>query len=393
MVVPRTPSYRYEQFDIDISDLLEIEVDTHNFDGRAEFRRKLGERSAIRVGAQYRSYWFDLFVDAPPLPDSNGGSFSDRFHINVDGFTAIPSVFSTVEIGVSDDFTLYPGLRTTYYSAPFETATFDPRLRFGWRIGDRTTLKGGTGLYSQAPQPVEASDAFGNPRVGPERALQNSIGVLQEFDYGIDLDATVFYNWLFDNVASSTEVARLPNGTVGPENFANTQTGRVYGLEILARKQLTGRVFGWVAYTLSRSERRDAPGEEIVLFDFDQTHILTVIGVVRLPKNWQVGARFRLVSGNPNTPIIGATYDADFGTYIPIEGKPHSDRFPAFHQLDLRVDKKWVWRRVSLGFYLDVQNAYNARNVEFWNYAFDYTSRVAIASLPIIPSVGLKFEW
>ena len=115
--------------------------------------------------------------------------------------------------------------------------------------------------------------------------------------------------------------------------------------------------------------------------------------MVKLPKNWQVGARFRLVSGNPYTPILGSVYDADGGFYIPIEGRRNSDRFPAFHQLDLRVDKRWVWRRVSLNLYVDVQNAYNAQNVEFWNYAYDFTSRMAITSLPIIPSVGLKFEW
>ena len=388
-----TPSYRYDQLQLGIGDLLNFNLRTHSLTGRAELRHKIGRRSAIRLGTEYRSAWFDVDVEAPPLPDSTSGSTDDRFAVSVDGFTVIPALYSTLELGLSDDFTLYPGLRAAYYTAPFNTATFDPRLRFGWQVADKTTLKGGTGLYSQAPQPVETNDVFGNPRIGPERSLQNSLGVLQEFAYGINLDATVFFNYLFDNVAPSSSVIVQPDGNVAPENFANTQVGRVYGLEILARKELTSNVFGWVAYTISRSERRDTPSDEYALFDFDQTHILTLIGVVRLPKNWQAGARFRLVSGNPYTPITGSVYDATGGFYVALEGTPNSRRFPTFHQLDLRVDKKWIWRRVSLALYLDVQNVYNAQNVEFWNYAYDFSGRVPIASLPIIPSLGMKFEW
>ena len=106
-----------------------------------------------------------------------------------------------------------------------------------------------------------------------------------------------------------------------------------------------------------------------------------------------VGARFRLVSGNPNTPVVGSQYDATGGFYIPINGATNSERFPTFHQLDLRVDKAWIWKLASLTLYLDVQNVYNAQNVEFWNYSFDFTQRTEIASLPIIPSIGTKIEF
>ncbi|MEM6293769.1 MAG: energy transducer TonB [Myxococcota bacterium] len=388
-----TPSYRYDFFDLGIGDFLSFDLVTHNLNGRAEARAQLTKRHAITFGTEFQSYFFQVGVKAPPLPDSNGGSSNAVFDIDVDGYTAIPALYTTGEIGVSDDFTFYPGVRIAYYSSPFQTATFDPRLRFGWQLADRTVLKGGSGIYSQAPQPVEASNEFGNPRVGPERAVQNSLGISQTFDYGIEVDATAFYNYLWDNISESAETVERPDGTIGPENFANSRIGRVYGLEILARKQLTGNVFGWIAYTLSRSERRDTPSDEFRVFDLDQTHILTLIGSYKLPKNWTVGARFRLVSGNPNTPVVGSQYDASGGFYIPINGAINSERFPTFHQLDIRVDKAWIWKLASLTLYLDVQNVYNAQNVEFWNYSFDFTQRSEIASLPIIPSIGTKIEF
>ena len=70
-----------------------------------------------------------------------------------------------------------------------------------------------------------------------------------------------------------------------------------------------------------------------------------------------------------------------------------ADRLAAFHQLDLRVDKKWTWKRVSLTAYVDIQNAYNRRNVEGTVYAYDFTQSRVVAGLPILPSIGLKFAW
>jgi hypothetical protein len=64
-----------------------------------------------------------------------------------------------------------------------------------------------------------------------------------------------------------------------------------------------------------------------------------------------------------------------------------------FHQLDLRVDKRFVWKRLMLNLYVDVQNVYNQQNTEFVQYAYDYSSLQPIASLPIIPSLGIKLEF
>ena len=109
-------------------------------------------------------------------------------------------------------------------------------------------------------------------------------------------------------------------------------------------------------------------------------------------KEAQVGGRFRFVSGNPFTPVTGATYDASEGGYIPISGAYNSARVPAFHQLDLRVDKRFVWKRVVLTTYLDILNVYNHRSAEFVNYSYDYSQYNNIPTLPIIPSLGIRLE-
>ena len=169
----------------------------------------------------------------------------------------------------------------------------------------------------------------------------------------------------------------------------NDGRGRAYGGELLVRQQLWRNLFGWVAYTLSRSERKDHPGEAWHVYVFDQTNILTLLASYRLPRGFQVGARFRYVTGNPYTPVTGAYFDANADRYVPISGAAFSGRLPAFNQLDLRVDKIWTFDRWRFSAYLDVQNTTRATNPEALSYNFDFTVvRSRWPALPLLPIVG-----
>jgi hypothetical protein len=180
--------------------------------------------------------------------------------------------------------------------------------------------------------------------------------------------------------------------------YNNAGSGYVVGMETLLKYKPDSRFFGWLAYTLSRSIRRDSPDSPEHLFDFDQTHNLIVLGSYRLGRGWEVGARFRIVSGSLYTPVLEppalpALYVADAGTYVPIQGKPNSKRLPLFHQLDFRIDKRWQFRVWRLSAYLDVQNVYNNAAVEGVVYNYNFSQRVYQTGLPILPSIGLRAEF
>ena len=148
-----------------------------------------------------------------------------------------------------------------------------------------------------------------------------------------------------------------------------------------------------MAYTLSRSERKDSSGEGWERFDYDQTHILTALGSYKLGRGWQVGARFRYVTGSPYTPNVGGIADFDSGSYAPIQEYPaNRSRLPAFHQLDLRVDKTWEFQSWKLSTYLDLQNAYNRKNTENISYNYDYSESKPLPGLPILPVLGIRGE-
>src|SRR5690606_26791699 len=123
-----------------------------------------------------------------------------------------------------------------------------------------------------------------------------------------------------------------------PPRFVNDGRGRAYGLEVLLDARMTERSQAFFAYTLSRSERQDRD-DPWRLFDYDQTHNLSLTANYDLGRGWIVGGRFRYVSGNPTTEVQGAVYDASSDTYRALFGDVNAERLPAFHQLDLRVEK------------------------------------------------------
>ena len=134
-------------------------------------------------------------------------------------------------------------------------------------------------------------------------------------------------------------------------------------------------------------------GLRVAVFDFDQTHVLIVAVHAYLPKGFEVGARYRYISGYPYTAAYGGWFDADADVYSPAQGAVNTGRLPAFNQLDLRVDKTFLFQRWVLKAYLDITNVYNNANVEVSQPNYDFTRRAALTGLPIIPSFGIRAEF
>jgi len=233
---------------------------------------------------------------------------------------------------------------------------------------------------------------FGNPDLKAERARHYSLGFELKPLPHLSFDLTGFYKDL-RRIISKTDDIVDKDGKPVPLVYDNRGQGRVYGLELVARHDFAHNFTGWVAYTLSRSLRTDSGQTEERLFDFDQTHILTAVASYLLPRNWQVGGRFRLVSGNPRTPIVGSVYNASYDRYDAIYGGINTDRNAPFHQLDLRVDKRWIYQGWMLSLYLDIQNVYNRANPEGLQYNYDYSDQRKQQGLPILTILGIRGEF
>jgi hypothetical protein len=112
-----------------------------------------------------------------------------------------------------------------------------------------------------------------------------------------------------------------------------------------------------------------------------------------LPRGFEVGARFRYVTGDPYTPVTSAFYDSVSDSYMPVAGPTNSARLGPFSQLDLRVDKVFTFDRWRLSFYLDVQNVLRADNPEAVGYNYNYQIVHPITGLPLLPIAGVRGDF
>jgi TonB family protein len=382
--------------DFSIGNLI-FDLDTHTTQVRDTLRYKASDRLTLTLGADVLYLRTSGLVQLP-LPPKEGepvGNFdlndTRRSDIDQADYFA-PAAYAEAEWKPWDRLLLVPGVRVDRFP---RTKQFVPQPRFVARldVAETVTVKGGAGLFTQEPTFDETDPSFGNPDLAAEKALHYSAGVEWKPRPHLTLDATLFYKDLWDLVSGTGRLVPDGRGGQRPLIYDNGGRGRVYGAELIARHEFTNNFAGWLTYTVSRSERRDSGGDEWRLFDYDQTHILALIGTYVLPRNWQIGSRFRLVSGNPRTPVVGAVFNASSDRYDPTYGRVNSARNGAFHQLDLRVDKRWIYQSWVLGAYIDIQNVYNRANPEGLSYNFNYRQSQRQQGLPILPIFGIRGEF
>lgn len=359
---------------------------------RSEFTTRVSRGVTLHTGFDlaWAPYTVDVRAPPPPRPgEPDPGPFAAKPPRTLSQSDTIfrPAAYAEAELAPNERAKIVPGVRVDY-ARDIGRWDLSPRMSGRYDVlhdYPRTTVKGGVGIYHQPPQYQQSSPVFGTPNLVSQRAVQYSLGVEQELTRKVEASVEGFYKDL-DRL-----VGRVPNDR-GGFDYDNLGTGYVVGAEVLLKYKPDSRFFGWLAYTLSRSVRSDPPDFEQHLFEWDQTHILTVLGSYRLGHGWEFGSRFRLVSGNLYTPVVGGLFNSDAGTYAGISGPTLSRRLPMFHQLDLRVDKVWKFEKWSLRAYLDVQNVYNRSNPEDVTYNFNYSQQSTVGFLPIIPSLGVRGE-
>jgi TonB family protein len=362
---------------------------------RSELSAKLSDRLELRLGpdllyAPLRSRFSVPEETGPNSPDS--GSFLLRpLRIFSDGTAFFrPAFFVELQADPLDGLHLIPGVRVDYTG---DTGQVDvsPRLSAKYELARaprKTTLKGAFGYFYEPPQVRQTLEGYGTSDLRSVRALQSSLGIEQQLSQQLSLSVEGFHLDLGDLITRRPQAA-------GRLEYQNTATGNVLGAELLLRYEPDERFFGWLSYTLSRSERRWGRGESEVLFDFDQTHILAAVASLRIGRGWELGARLRAVSGNPATPCISGLYSAFENGYLCLNGAFQSVRSAPFYQLDLRLEKRWqLAEQAGITAYLEVINATARENKDAPVYSFDFSQRgYASSNLPLLPNLGARFDF
>lgn len=254
---------------------------------------------------------------------------------------------------------------------------FSPRFSASYEFIPRWSLNFNTGRYFELPAYTTLGFRENNQFVNKQNNLKYIsadhliLGVEYEpapdMQFSVEGFSKMYRHYPFsvkDQISLANKGADY--GVIGDEEVTSTSKGRAYGAEFQARISSSKGYNLNLSYTLVRSEFQDGTGKYIVS-SWDSKHILSLTASAALKKNWQVGTRYRHVGGLPYTPYdlnrssLIAAWDLQGGPYLDYS-KLNSLRFPAFQQLDVRVDKAYFLKRTTLKFYLDIQNLFNTKS-------------------------------
>ncbi len=252
---------------------------------------------------------------------------------------------------------------------------FSPRLSIAYALNERFSVNFNTGIYYQLPPYTvlgyQEDGQFTNKNNGVKYIQSNHIVGGLEYNTASNSKITLegYYKTYSDYpflLRDSISLANLGGdfGVIGNEPTVSTAKGRSYGVELLFQQRLYKGFYGIASYTLGWSEFEDKNGD-FVPSAWDARHILNLTLGKSFKKNWEVGINWRLQTGLPITPFdnensaLVSNWDVN-GRALPNYNLLNTQRQGNFTNLNVRVDKKWNFKKWDLNLYLDVQNLLGA---------------------------------
>ncbi len=290
---------------------------------------------------------------------------------------------------------------------------FEPRIALAYTLNENQSIKASYNRMAQylhlisntsSPTPLDVWAPSGS-FIKPQVLDQYAVGYFRNFkenEYSLELEG--FYKDIDNRIDYIDGANLIANNAI--ERVVLNGESRAYGMELLLRKN-TGRLTGWLAYTLSRSEQR-TPGRTPMEpginngnwynTNYDKTHDLSMTGSYELNKKWQFNANFIFQTGLATT-YPNAQYEYE-GITIPVYGERNGDRLPSYHRLDLsatyepgiKKDKK-IESFWTFGLY-NVYNRQNAYSISFReNSDTGVNEAVRLSLFGIIPSIIYNFKF
>lgn len=286
--------------------------------------------------------------------------------------------FAQSSIGLAKEkVTISAGVRAdaNNYSADMSNLLdqLSPRISASWRMTPALSLNFNTGVYYQLPAYTVLGYREGDILVNKNNDVKyiKSEHMVAGVEVNLKRNARITVEGFYKNYSQypfqlddSVSLANLGAdfGTIGNAPVSSSSDGRSYGGEFLLQQKLFRGYYGLLAYTWVRSEFEDRTGN-LVPSSWDNRHLISLTGGKRFARNWELGLRFLLSGGSPYTPYnVNETLRRDNWDIrpfaIPDYNRLNSMRIGSYHQLDLRIDKKYFFPKWSLDVYLDVQNVY-----------------------------------
>jgi len=290
-------------------------------------------------------------------------------------------------------------------------ANLEPRFSVAYQLDGTSSVKASYNRTAQyihlisnttSPTPFDIYAPSGK-YIEPQLADQVAIGYFKQFDaYALEIES--FYKTVDNRLDYVDDANLIANNAV--EQILLKGEARAYGLELLFRKT-EGKLQGWIAYTLSKSEQR-TPGRtpsEIGINNgqwynaaWDKTHDVSITAQYELNDKWNFGANLIYQTGQPST-FPNGQYEYNNIT-VPVFEARNSSRLPNFHHLDLsatwipKPDSEKRWKSEWVFSIYNVYNRKNAASISFGkNTDINRNEAVRLSIFGIIPAITYNFKF
>ena len=264
--------------------------------------------------------------------------------------------------------------------------TLSPRVSVSYVIADKWTANASVGRYFKVPSYTilgfaDNSGKLVNKAAKYQQSNHYTAGVEYLPNDGLRFTAEGFYK-RYSNVPISVRngISLANLGTdfniLGNEAVSTGGKGSAVGIELFAQKKLTNRFLGIFSYTYYRS-RYSGINNEMVASSWDNKHLLSMTMGYKFNRNWELGLKFRYQGGAPYTPydeIASRLNYLSLGQGVFNYSKLNTQRLAAFNASDIRIDKKWNFKKTTIDLFLDVTNWYLSRNPATPSYTFKRTA-------------------
>lgn len=338
---------------------------------------------------QYDNYTNQLLKQfvPQPFPSTSGTASPARFIYFTDvDFKKYGAFFQMGKRFFNNRLSLSSGIRTdgngfNTYGRDF-LSRLSPRISLSYVLADHLNLNASVGRYFKLP-PLTAlgfKDNNGNS-VNKQLDYIGSNHYVAGIEYVPSDDqrytAEVFYKHYFNVPLSIQKGISLSNlgadfNILGNEPVSSFGKGRSYGFELFAQKKLTKRFFYVTSYSFFRSAYTNFANEYIPSA-WENIHVLSAQLGYKFKRNWELGVKFRFQGGTPYTPYDSAASRVNFlalGNGVLDYTKLNSLRTKAFHSSDIRLDKKYNFKKNTLDFFIDISNWYGSMSVAPSAYYF-----------------------
>lgn len=299
------------------------------------------------------------------------------------GFAQVSRRFFDSRLSISGGLRTDLNTFTTTGAKPIETLS--PRIALSYVLAERWTLNASVGRYFKIPPFTILGFADNNGEL-----VNKASKYLRSDHYVAGLEflasstlrftAEGFYKD-YDNVPVSVRngisLSNLGSdfNVLGNEAVITNGQGRAYGFEFFAQQKLTDRFFGILSYTYYRSEY-SGRNRYYLPSSWDNRHLLSATMGYKLPANWEIGLKFRYQGGAPYTPFDFETSQLNYlsrGQGVLDYSRLNTLRLRGFNSSDIRIDKKWNFRKTTIDLFLDITNWYRSKSSEPESFTFKRT--------------------